>query len=283
MRRRATCNRLLVGLVIASASVMAIPAVAGALTVSPAVGGQGTTFTIPFESECFGYFPEESGVSCDDEISLRGPQGTPCAGLLLRQPYQGFRYARVMRFRFGPKPPRPAFESSVLAYRVVRAWCPGTYTGKMEENRSGRQFLERFSFRVRRTRQGESGGEPPRGQEVEVPELPPVNPPGMRIRAITGGRVAVRFLVPPGEADVSVELDSGPTNTRCDSDGPWEDSFIVRPGRATLVIGGTGKRILRPNRRTLKTGGRLCRGRWIGRLTFFKPRLVDVPFTFVVR
>jgi hypothetical protein len=271
MRRRPTCNRLLVGLVIASTTVLASPAVAGALTVSPAVGGQGTTFRFASEPECSGHFPEEGGI-CDDEISLRGPQGTPCSGLLLRHPYQGFRYGRVLRFMLGPNPPRPAFESSVLAYRVVRAWCPGKYTGKVEENVFGRETLNRFSFRVRKTRRGDPGGDLRRGEDFEVPERPPVNPPGMRIRAITGGRVAVSFLVPRGDTEFSVELEPPP----CADDEPLEDAFTVRPGRATLVIGGTGKRILGRNRRTLKTGGRLCRGRWLGHLN-------DRHFTFVVR
>ena len=271
-------RRTFAALAIASASFLVTPVVASALTRFPAVGGQGTTFRLLFEPRCSGHFPEEGGV-CDDEISLRGPQGTPCAGLLLGQPFGGYLYERL-RFLLGPNPPRPAFESSVLAYRVVRAWCPGTYTGKVEENVFGRETVYPFAFRVRRTRPGEAGGRRRRGQDLEVPERPPVNPPGMHIRAISGKRVAVSFLVPPGgppdQTNVSVELDNGPIDTRCGGDGPREEQYTLRAGPATLVIGGTGKRILGRHRRTLKTGGPLCPGRWIGWIN-------DRGFTFVVR
>ena len=255
---------------LAVASVGATPA-GGAPTgprANPRVGGQGTIFTISFTASGQDVGPDDFG----DALHLRGPASTPCAGPLLGSDILGFGSGPA-RFLVGPQAPPPAFEDpATSSYRVASPWCPGRYTGWVEEylGEFGTKDLGHFVFTVRKTRTS-PGALLPRTRRL-LDHLPPNN---------RGVRISPRHIAP--STTVTVDFATGlkhdefldlrlssPVRRGCTS--VHEFGGVFRPGRGRLRL-GSHARERGSNDRAFRV--RLCPGRWTGFIG-------QLAFTFVV-
>jgi hypothetical protein len=237
------------------------------VNVAPAVGGQGTTFTISFTAAGQDEGPDDFG----DTLSLHGPRGTPCAGELLGDEIRAFGSGPAT-FRVGPRAPRPRFaDGTTASYRVASPWCPGRYTGWIEEyDTGGSSDLGHFVFTVRPTRRN-PGSLVARDQRP-LDELPPDNR-GVRIRPrrITPrDTVTVEFATGLTRNEVLGWSLQPPVRDHCP--GPVENAGVFRPGRGRLRLGGHA-RDRGGNDHAVRVN--LCTGRWIGFIG-------ELPFTFVV-
>ncbi len=248
------------------------PAGTRPLAVAPAVGGQGTTFTIPFESRGVDDRPDDDG----ELLVVRGPRGTACAGEILGQ-LRAFGSGPA-RYSFGPRPARPSFRANAQAYRAVRRWCPGRYTGHIDPSYPGVSGgLRTFTFHVRATPGGPPGRRLPVGVDQDVEPLPPRNPPWMRVRQLFGPDRAIRLDVRiGGRGEQQFDLELRAPFPCSDLAQPEEAFLVFRPGAARVIVGGRGPRIFGRNARRAPAARPLCRGRWIG---FFG----GTPFRFTVR
>lgn len=246
------------------------PVAEAAVRVSPVSGDQRTTFRINFEASGPDVGPDDFG----DELILRGPSGTPCAGKLVHSWVEGFA-SGPGRFLAGPRARRPAFgDGHERSYRPADPWCPGTYRGEVVESyASSTASLGTFSFRVRGSGAGPGRLRPYAARPVD--RLPPDN----RGVTITPRRIAPRTVV-------TVAFDTGlrsdqylgfrlypPSVRRCGD--IHEDGGVFRPGTGRLRIGFRA-RDRGGNDRSIRVPRPMCRGRWIGYVE-------SLPFTFVVR
>jgi len=252
-------------------SLASAPGASALVTVSPAVGGQGSTFVIGFRSDGPDEGPDDDG----DELRLAGPPDTECADLDVTSRIFSFSEGRA-RLLLGPHPPRQAFKANAYALRLVTRWCPGRYEGEIDHiSQMGPTVTEPFSFRVRRSK-GIGGLVVPTDQELDP--RPPTNPSWMKVRQLPGRMREIRLAVRIGGRGLQAfEIEMAPPSPCPQYESqPTEGYVNFRPGAGVLTLGGPGPRLSAHNHRHMPSSTPMCSGRWIG---YFG----DTPFTFVVR
>ncbi len=250
-------------------------AYAQALSVSPASGGQRTTFRVQFISSGPDVGPDEDGYNT---LTLQGPPGTPCAGR-----FPGTRNdlipfdAGPATFTLGPFARRPAYGTNERAYRpVIRVWwCPGVYRGSVLEDSFGTLGVFRFTVAPSVSASGRRN----RRTRLLTVALPTNR--GVRITPRRPGprsSVHARFQLARRTRLSAMPLFEA--NPDCTG---HEAVRAVRPGRVTVVGGRSPPRRGEGQRLVVLTRRPLCRGRWIVEVRDFDDDKLIRAFTFHVR
>lgn len=256
-----------------------------AITVTPQVGGQGTSFAIRYPATYIGDDGPDDG---DQSLTLFGPPGSPCEGDggITRPAFElsGIFFGDGPAvFRVGEDPRRAGAHENAAAWRLVQPWCPGRYDGLITEDYVTAGAKQRdvgtFSFRVRRTRRSPGALVARRYSELErlggdftvYDRRYAVHPR----RGAAHRQFEVTFPVARSQ---TVEVDVVPPSPRCTR--RLRVPLHVRRGRATIAFSSrlrTGRRS--PRRYAFRTGRRTCIGTWS---VFLQDSFGDVGLSFTV-